>query len=303
MNSVKCPECNLTNWATAVECKRCKHLFQAVAPDDQPFRDDFSGQPFAADQFSNESEFRSPKQSYRPNYQPQNYQQNYRQQNYQNFQPENLKSGLAIASMILGILGFVTSILLIGVLIAPIGLILGIVALVKANKKPNIYGGKGFAIAGIVLSAMIVLFIPIIAAIAIPNLLAARRAANEGSAIAAMRTLSGAEMTFRSADGGGKCADLQTLSSQKLIDPVLGKGERRGYRFTVLNLPIIGGGCEIHAVPQSSSIGTRSFYFSTEDGVIRAADKKGRFADKSDDPLDDQTPGFSSQPSKIATRY
>ncbi|MCY7347713.1 MAG: DUF4190 domain-containing protein [Pyrinomonadaceae bacterium] len=299
MNSVKCPECNLTNWATAVECKRCKHLFQAAAPDHQPFRDDFSGQPFAADQFSNESEFPSPNQSYRPNYQPQNY----RQQNYQNYQPENLKSGLAIASMILGILGFVTSILLIGVLIAPVGLIFGIVALVKANKKPNVYGGKGFAIAGIVLSAMIVLFIPIIAAIAIPNFLAARRAANEGSAITAMRTLSGAEMTFMSVDGSGKCADLQALSSQKLIDPVLGKGERNGYRFTVLNLPVIGGGCEIHAVPQTSSIGTRSFYFSTEDGVIRAADKKGKFADKSDDPLDDHTPGFSTQPSKIATRY
>ena len=80
--------------------------------------------------------------------------------------------------MVLGILGFLTAFLLIGLLFAPIGLILGIVALAKIKKKPHIYGGQGFAIAGIVTSSMIVLIFPIIAAIAIPNLLAARRMAN-----------------------------------------------------------------------------------------------------------------------------
>ena len=202
--------------------------------------------------------------------------------------------------MILGILGFVTSIFLIGILLAPIGLILGIVALVKANKRPEIYGGKGFAIAGVAVSAIVVLFIPIVAAIAIPNLLAARRAANEGSAISSLRTLGSAEATLMGVKNTKSCGDLPTLGSQNLIDTVLAKGEKSGYRFTIVNLP--SGGCDIHAAPQTASTGTRSFYLSTEDGIIRAAAKNGKLADKSDLPLDSYTSGFSNQPPKIATR-
>lgn len=299
MTSVKCPECSLTNWATAVECKRCRYLFQAFEPEDQRISNDyqaqssadanqFSGQAMPAADFDLHSSY-APSAPYRPNYQQQNYQ-------------PTLKSGLAIASMVLGIVGFVTSILLVGVLIAPVGLILGIVALIKANKRPRIYGGKGFAIAGIVLSGLIVLFIPLIATIAIPNLLAARRAANEGSAISSLRTLSGAEMTFMAAGGGGRCGDLTALSSQKLIDPALAKGEKHGYRFMVINLPTVSGGCELHAAPVSSSTGTRSFYFSTEDGIMRAAAKNGKFADANDAPIDDSAPTYHNQPEKIATR-
>jgi len=37
---------------------------------------------------------------------------------------------------------------------------------------------------------------------------------------------------------------------------------------------------EIHALPLTALTGTRSFYFSTEDGIIRAANKNGKYADK-----------------------
>lgn len=188
--------------------------------------------------------------------------------------------------MVLGILGFVTSIFLIGILLAPLGLILGIIALVKANRKPHIYGGRGFAVAGIVLSSMIVLFIPIVAAIAIPNFMAARRAANEGSAIASIRTLAEAEDDYMAIKGDEKCGDLNALAQSNLVDPVLAKGEKSGYRFMVVNLPTRRGGCEIHATPLTTSTGTRSFFFSIEDGIVRAADKKGKPADKNDLPLE-----------------
>lgn len=277
MNSIKCPECNLTNWATVAGCQRCGFLFRAIETDNSADENVFGEQDCR--------------------------QQNYRNQmppNYQYYQPTNLKTGLAIASMILGILSIVTSIFLVGILLAPIGLILGIIALVKAIKKPEVYGGKGFAIAGIVAGALIVLILPIIAAIAIPNFLAARRSANEASAISSLRKLGEAENDFMTAKYSSKCGDLAALSSQKLIDSVLAKGEKNGYRFAVNNLPI--GGCEIHAVPISASTGTRSFYLSTEDDVIRAAKKNGKFADKTDLPLVDDAPNRSNQPPKIAVR-
>ena len=299
MNSFKCPECNLTNWVTAAECKRCRHLFQAFSAEPEPMQNAFGEQNFAgANQTSFDATELQQHTSWSPN---QPYNQSNGQSNYQYNQPQNLKSGLAIASMVLGILGFVTSIFLIGILLAPIGLILGIVALVKANKKPHIYGGKGFAIAGIAMSAMIVLFVPIVAAIAIPNLLAARRSANEASAIASIRTLAGAEDSYMASQYTSNCGDLQTLSSKGLIDSVLARGEKSGYRFLVVKLPVIGGGCELHAVPLTASTGTRSFYFSTEDGIVRAAKKDGKYADKNDSPLDSYAPNYPSQPPKIAS--
>ena len=56
---------------------------------------------------------------------------------------------------------------------------------------------------------IVVVIIGIIAAIAIPNLLAARRSANEGSAISAMRTLHGANVTYSATNGNGKYAGVQ----------------------------------------------------------------------------------------------
>ena len=113
------------------------------------------------------------------------------------------RKGLAIASLILGILSLPTAGLLgIG---AAVAIVLGIVALVRANKEPAVYGGKGMAIAGIVLSGLSILLIPIMgimAAIAIPSLLRARVSANEAVAIGDLRTVVSAQQTYASANGG-----------------------------------------------------------------------------------------------------
>ena len=53
---------------------------------------------------------------------------------------------------------------------------------------------------------IVVLVIGIIAAIAIPNLLSSRRAANEASAISAMRLYHGAQSTYAASVGGGQFA-------------------------------------------------------------------------------------------------
>ncbi|GAB3941516.1 hypothetical protein [Corynebacterium tapiri] len=69
------------------------------------------------------------------------------------------KNGLALAALILGLVGFVLMLLFIGLIgISPllglIGLILGIVALVKAKNYTEGYKRKGMAITGIVFSVL-----------------------------------------------------------------------------------------------------------------------------------------------------
>jgi len=68
---------------------------------------------------------------------------------------------------------------------------------------------------------IVVAIIGIIAAIAIPNLLASRRAANEASATASIRTLTSAEATYAATAGNGAYGTLALLQGQGLIDSVL----------------------------------------------------------------------------------
>ena len=114
------------------------------------------------------------------------------------------RRGFAIASLILGILGLPTvGLVLIG---AMLGIVLGVVALVKARNAPAEYGGKGMAVAGIALCVISIVVMPfvlgIVAAIAIPSLLRARVAANENATLADVRSVLVAEATYQSFNGG-----------------------------------------------------------------------------------------------------
>lgn len=87
---------------------------------------------------------------------------------------------------------------------------------------------------------IVVVIIGIIAAIAVPNLLAARAAANEGNSISAMRTIHGAQMMFSSTYGSGDYAGtaggldgvgLTLLGTRGLIDGVLASGTKTGFLY------------------------------------------------------------------------
>ncbi len=71
---------------------------------------------------------------------------------------EKKKNGMATASLILGIIGIITGLFFIGSLFGLLAIIFGIIALVKASKTPEI-GGKGKAIAGIIMGAIVIIII------------------------------------------------------------------------------------------------------------------------------------------------
>jgi prepilin-type N-terminal cleavage/methylation domain-containing protein len=119
---------------------------------------------------------------------------------------------------------------------------------------------------------IVVAIIGIIASIAIPNLLASRRAANEGSAQSSMRTIASCEATYQYTYGNGNFTDLTSLGTKTLTDSVLSSGEKSGYSFVftaVTGPPAQYWG---YAVPLATSgigqTGTRRFAIA-EDAVLR----------------------------------
>ena len=91
-------------------------------------------------------------------------------------------------------------------------------------------GQKGFSLVELLI---VVAIIGIVAAIAIPNLLASKRAANEGSAISALRTINSAEATYQSSTGNGDFGDRDELRDAQLIDFQLAGGSKSGYTFEI----------------------------------------------------------------------
>ena len=144
---------------------------------------------------------------------------------------------------------------------------------------------KGFSLIELLIVVAIIL---IIAAIAIPNLLRARIAANESSAVSAIRSIATAEFTYNTAyptvgyatalaNLGGPANCIPAAATACMIDSVLsaaspGAGSKGGYVFLATGLVPIGGANTSFvsgASPVTFNISGVRDFCSTEDGVMR----------------------------------
>jgi prepilin-type N-terminal cleavage/methylation domain-containing protein len=145
----------------------------------------------------------------------------------------------------------------------------------KTSHKTNLCS-RGFTLIELM---MVIAIIAIIAAIAIPNLISARMAGNETSAIGSMKTISTSEALF--SQRHREYGTLDDLYNDGLIDADLKDGEKNGYLFEcILDAGRQGFRCD--AEPANGNSGSRHFYTTHLDDNVWI---KGTIHDSGDVPV------------------
>jgi hypothetical protein len=142
-------------------------------------------------------------------------------------------SGMAVTSMVLGILGFCT------MLTSLIGLPLGIISLVKIKGSGGRLQGQGFALAGIITSGLSLLMLPFFAAMMLPALSKAKQRAQSIQCVSQMKQLAlGLRMyasdnkdTFPPADTWCDSIQSYVVKPQTFQCNADNSGQRSSYAF------------------------------------------------------------------------
>ena len=143
----------------------------------------------------------------------------------------------------------------------------------KKHKKQN--KKRGFSLIELLIVVAIIL---IIAAIAIPNLLRSKMAANEASAVGSLRTINTSSVAYSTTYGnyppalanlGPASGGTATSATADLIDSVLSTGTKSGYVFTYT----AGGSNQSYTItagPVTQNVTGQRYFFTDQSGVIRA---------------------------------
>jgi type IV pilus assembly protein PilA len=139
---------------------------------------------------------------------------------------------------------------------------------------------KGFSLIELLIVVAIIL---VIAAIAVPSFLRSRLAANESSAVASLRTLNSAQITYNSAyPSVGYASQISYLSgttctppnsqSACLVDNQLSSGTKSGYVFVLSNVSgTPGASYTFTASPLQANVSGARYFCSFEDAVVRVS--------------------------------
>jgi type IV pilus assembly protein PilA len=135
---------------------------------------------------------------------------------------------------------------------------------------------RGFSLIELLIVVAIIL---IIAAIAIPNLLRSKMAANEASAVASLRTLNTSSVSYSTTYGNypptlaslGPAASPSSTAAD-LVDLMLGKdpATKSGYTFVYASAGTPISSYTITATPVTQNVTGQRGFFTDQSGVIRA---------------------------------
>lgn len=188
--------------------------------------------------------------------------------------PEVPTDGKATASLVCGVL----SVTFMPILASIPAIILGHMSRGAIKRSMGKLKGEGMALVGLILGyvsfVFIIPIILIVAAIAIPNLLRAKMAANEASAVGMVRTLNVANVTYASTkEQEGYAPSLQAMQQAGLIDTTLGSGTKNGYHITYTAEDSDNDGKRdkyfIIAAPITRGQSGQREFCSAEDGIVR----------------------------------